>query len=142
MIRRDFFKALAAASAAIFASRWAVASLPKPKPAKAPTLESDPQAFIRELLKKAAVVSFSRVATAGDLVVMDVEYVYDEKGRYAVNLNEELKQHLPDTAVMQACEVVCQLKEDLAGYVHHLGDRKYAPPVEPEQRIIIRWLCA
>lgn len=148
MIRRDFFKAIAAASAAIAVGRGSVAALPARKPTslpkvakKSPTLEEDPQAFIRELLKKAAAVSFHRVAKAGDLVVMEVEYVYDEQGRYKVNLNEELKQYLPDTAVIQTCEVTCELREDLVDCTYHLGSREYAPRVEPEHRINIRWLC-
>ena len=154
MIRRDFFKAIAAASAAICAGRGAVAASPARKPTapssarplpkvakKSPTLEEDPQAFIRELLKKAAAVSFHRVAKVGDLVVMEVEYVYDEQGRYKVNLNEELKQYLPDTAVIQTCEVTCELREDLVDCTFHLGSREYAPRVEPENRINIRWLC-
>jgi hypothetical protein len=71
---------------------------------------------------------------------MEVEYVYDEQGRYAVNLNEELKQYLPDTAVIQTCEVTCELREDLVD-CHHLGSREYVPQVKPEHRINIRWLC-
>lgn len=143
MIRRDFFKAIAAASAAICAGRGAVAASPAARVAAPPVarpLESDPQSFIRELLKKAAAVSFHRVSKVGDLVTIEVEYVYDEKGRYAVNLNEELKQYLPDTAVIRSCEVVCQLREDLIDCNYLLGSRVYVPQVEPERRIIVEWL--
>lgn len=151
MIRRDFFKSLAAASAAFYAGAKTVAvAVPPPAPitkaADVPArrvpswknLHDDPQRAIREMLKACAAVSISyhqyAFGVGGEL---KVEYRYSSTYSYPTNLNEELSRWLHADAVVKTVAVEAMIMNDIIDLNHGF---KKIPAMRPENRIVVTWL--
>lgn len=116
MLRRDFFRAMAAAGAAIVAGSTAIArpkavvsantsgldssiraaraSLPPPTPAPDDTL-----AFVRRILKECRVVGHRTTVRAGDLMRCSVTYRHDPNGRQTKE-DLEWEQYLADARMV------------------------------------------
>jgi hypothetical protein len=150
MIRRDFFKALAAATAALYATKGtAIAVAPPPRPAETmlltpppPPKAENPQQWIRDLLEKCVVVGYSSNMTAGNLRVMDVEYIYDPEGRWrGARLNDELRQWLPEKAGIRSVNVSTAVKSVDITMPWGRGWKVQPSADDVEHRIEVEWIC-
>ena len=144
MIRRDFFKAITAAAAALAAGKTAQAAMAppvvdlRPRYLVTPALRTQDNAKQRAiaLLNKCAVTGFSR-KRVGDVFLWEVDYVYDQHGRYMVNLNDDLARVMPSDASPKSIEVVTEWDSIP---VWHLGAVNHMPVDEPRHRIIVEWV--
>jgi hypothetical protein len=139
MIRRDFFKTLAAAAAAFAASKSTALALPSPAP-KPATIDSH-EATIRKLLKECVVVGFGRhKCLASGCWNWEVEYIYDPDRKYlGARLNDELSRMMPKDAGMRSVSI--ETTQDID--VFHLG--AYSPPLVGNgitHRITVEWVTA
>jgi hypothetical protein len=138
MIRRDFFKTLAAAAAAFAASKSTALALPSPAP-KPATIDSH-EATIRKLLKECVVVAFGRTGRRDGPTIWEVEYIYDPDRKYiGAHLNDELARMMPRDAGMRSVSI--ETTQDID--VFHLG--AYSPPLVGNgitHRITVEWVTA
>lgn len=144
MIRRDFFKAITAAGAALAAGRTAIASISPPAVDLTPRLSvataikahEKAKNYALSLLNKCAVTSFSRTRV-GNAFVWEVEYTYDRYCYYAANLNDELAKIMPAVAEPRSIEVVTEYHNI---DVSHLGWTENVRLEAPRHRIIVTWV--
>lgn len=141
MKRRDFFKAIAAASAALAASRAStVIAAAKPlRPLPKCSIKADTQKMIADLLKASAAVSIigRDYAFAKSHREVDVEYVYDEDGNYPVNLDSEVKRWVPDGSGIKNVTLT------MCAPAHIIDLNSFHEPlkiVEPERRILVTYV--
>jgi hypothetical protein len=138
MIRRDFFKTLAAAAAAFAASKSTALALPSPAPK--PPKADDSEATIRRLLKECVVVGFGRTGRRDGPTVWEVEYIYDPDRKYiGARLNDELARIMPKNAGMRSVSIEAEWDQPIV----HLG--QYSPDAFEAQithRINVEWVTA
>ena len=153
MIRRDFFKSLAAASAALYGGAKVVeAAVPPPAPRlpspvskkKKPLpwhdLKDNPQRVIKEILKGCAAVGISRAGTLSGFSEVTVEYRYSEDRDYPVNLNDMLPKFLSESAAVKDITVEMSHSDELFDLNHPRRQPYLAMPTE--QRITVTWVTA
>lgn len=154
MKRRDFFKSLAAVSAALYGGAKVVeAAVPPPAPLlptpiakdfparSAPAwtdIKDNPQKVLKEILKGCAAVSISRTFTVGSVSEVEVEYRYCEDRDYPVNLNDMLPRFLSPNAAIRTVSVEISHRDELLD----LNSGRTHLAVPTEQRIIVNWITA
>jgi hypothetical protein len=144
MIRRGFFKSLAAATTAMYAARsptTAIAAVPtralSPSPRPIAPKEN-PDKWVRDLLEQCVVVGYQSRMAAGELRTMDVEYVYDPDNKWTgPRLNDELRSWLPAKSGIRSVNVV--VESPAMGM--HLGALTPGMAGDLERRIEVEWIC-
>lgn len=137
MTRRDFFKALAAATAGLAVARSSVASafVPPQKPPRGWEKE------IADMLAKCVVVGIQQQRLVDGPCHWEVEYLYDPDNQWTgARLNDELKRLMPANAGM--LDVTCTVESSRVS--DHLfsdwGIRLTND--EPEYRVHVTWVSA
>jgi hypothetical protein len=140
MLRRDFFKAFTAATAAFYAAKSGVASVAAPKlpaavrPKPQPSSGSPEVDYIISLLDRCSVVSISRsdCLAGGGFSVFEVTYVYEE-GR-------EMNDALAGCFDSSECRMRSVMVNSIADAIDMTSFRTLHCPVTARHEIVVEWI--
>lgn len=137
MNRRDFFTALAAASAALGLGKAAAVAAPAPLTTGriGSCITVDPTKVIRDLLKACDAVAVVRTGENS----VEAEYLYKPDNPSGANINDLVAKSVPATSKIVSASVSTKLREGPDFDFLHLGQKSFVPLV-PERRIRVRWI--